>query len=339
MTVERTPLPDFPLGTAGVPFIHAGPRPEPRTVSVQTEVSTQEITLAPGTELFSVIGDVLSRVGAPGANAEVVSGDFSALSYVHPDYGSDAASPMHFSQDLQTVCPASVRHGSASLGWVASATDAPDHTLADSARLEPFGHFHLSWTDANGSVRGGHLRPGSIVGDNGLTLLVHAYSDAVLISSNDPETGLPTFAPHPVQESDLSTRIPTHPQPAAVHSERGTRRGVVSRVRPGQMIDDAVAGICEAFGFTSAEVRASLGSTVGAILRSPSGEIVAAWPAVEYTYLRGEIEKTADGFHSELRGEAVDVDGRVHSGVVAPHANPVAVTFELLVLERRSDEL
>ncbi|RBP65056.1 hypothetical protein DFO66_105162 [Brevibacterium sanguinis] len=366
-TVESmTPPPDYPLGRAGETFVHAGPRLHPRIVSVPTAVAVHDVDLLPGAELFTEFGRILSELDVRGAGVEVVSGGFSALPYVRPAYGPDAAHPMHFSAEMSAECPVRVRAGSATLGFRSPASDlrapapaAPAPALAPAppgpapgpaapgpAALDPFGHIHASWTDRLGRHRGGHLLPGATIGAEGLRLRVFAYSDVELLSAIDEETGLPTFAPrsrpdhrvapNPIHDVEVS---PTSASSAHQTDQDTVRTGVVSRIRPGQMIDEAVLDVCRAAGFTRAEVRGSLGSTVGAIFEDVNGrgeraeEVVVDWPAAEYTVLRGTVEDSPGEPHVELVAEAVDVHGRVLAGRVRTGANPVAVTFELLLLE------
>lgn len=328
MSTQRTPPPAYPLGFPGDRFVHAGPQLEPRTVSVPTPVRVEEVCLDAGAEVFSEVGAILSALDSHGAGAEIVSGGFSTLNYVRPAYGPDAAHPMHFSQPFRAECPAVALSGSGTLGLRSTPVDS----VAEGQRpVAPFAHFHATWKDRGGNLQGGHLLPGTVVGEDGLTLRVFAYSAAELVSETDPETGLPTFTPRPWKP----------PVSAAGRVTTPTRRGVISRVRPGQIIDEAVLEICRAAGFSTAEVRGSLGSTVGAVFdRRPSRgeefeEVIVDWPAAEYTVFRGTVAESTDGPRVEFFGEAVDVHGQVLSGSLRLGINPVAVTFELLVLGSR----
>ena len=187
----------------------------------------------------------------------------------------------------------------------------------------PFCHIHASWTAADGDTRGGHLLPGTQAGPEGLTIRLFTLPDAQLISDVDPETGFsasfaPSHAPPPITPSaDLRS---------------GSPDAVVSRVRPGEILDEAVLDICRNAGFDSAEVVASLGSTTGAVFTDGT----APWPAVEFTHLSGAVTGARNSTpRITLSGEVVDVAGEVSSGTLKPQANPVAVTFELFV--RRTD--
>ena len=299
---ETTALqqPTFPLKAPGTAVVHAGQRQSPRIVSVPTRCTEHVIELSEGTDLFAALERSLTDFSVSGIMAEFVSGQFGHTDYVHPAYGEDAEHPMSFTEAFRVESPTELRHASATIGF---------------REDTPFCHIHASWTAADGDTRGGHLLPGTLAGPSGLTIRLFALPDARLLSEVDPETGFSAFAPTPT-----SSETPASPG------------AVVSRVRPGEILDEAALDICRNAGFESAEVTASLGSTTGAVFTDGT----ASWPAVEFTHLSGTVtdgQSTAPQI--ALSGEVVDVAGEVSSGTLKPQANPVAVTFELFV--RRTD--
>ncbi|WP_262775020.1 DNA-binding protein [Brevibacterium permense] len=313
---ETTALqqPTFPLKAPGTAVVHAGPRHNPRIVSVPTRCTEHVLELAEGTDLFAALEQALTDFAVPGIMAEFVSGQFGHIDYVHPAYGPDAEHPMSFTEAFRADSPAELRHASATIGF---------------REGTPFCHIHASWTESEGTVRGGHLLPGTLAGPFGLTIRLFALPDARLISDVDPETGFSAFAPHPVTPAHATASSSTAPDLAAAARPADS---VVSRIRPGEILDEAVLAVCRNAGFDSAEVVASLGSTTGAVFTGST----APWPAVEFTHLSGTVtgaQSTAPQF--TLSGEVVDVDGEVSPGTLEPGANPVAVTFELFV--RRTD--
>ena len=330
---ETTALtqPTFPLKAPGAAVVHAGPRQGRRIVSVPTRSSEHLVELSEGADLFAALEQCLTDFAVPGIMAEFVSGQFGRIDYVHPAYGPDAEHPMSFTEAFSVDDPTQLRHASATIGF---------------REGTPFCHIHGSWTGADGETKGGHLLPGTSAGPAGLRIRLFALSDARLISEVDPETGFSAFAPAPAQT------IPSAPAeragfPFDVEPPQFTTGAVpsppaldavVSRVRPGEILDEAVLAVCRNAGFDSAEVVASLGSTTGAVFVNGS----APWPAVEFTYLSGTVTgATAEGAssagpqnprpHISLSGEVVDVAGEVRRGTLEPGANPVAVTFELFV--------
>ena len=292
--------PTFPLKAPGTAVIHAGPQQNPRIVSVPTRCTEHVIELSEGTDLFAALERSLTDFSVSGIMAEFVSGQFGHTDYVHPAYGEDAEHPMSFTEAFRVESPTELRHASATIGF---------------REDTPFCHIHASWTAADGDTRGGHLLPGTLAGPSGLTIRLFALPDARLLSEVDPETGFSAFAPTPT-----SSETPASPD------------AVVSRVRPGEILDEAVLAVCRTAGFDSAEVVASLGSTTGAVFTDGT----ASWPAVEFTHLSGAVTGARNSTpRITLSGEVVDVAGEVSSGTLKPQANPVAVTFELFV--RRTD--
>jgi len=318
------PGPTFPLKAPGTAVVHAGARQKPRIVSVPARCIEHTVELPGGADLFDALEKSLSEFAVAGIMAEFLSGEFRHIDYVHPAYGPDVEHPMSFTQAFAVDAPTRMRHASATIGW-----------RDDS----PFCHIHASWTESDGTVKGGHLLPGTTVGPNGLTIRLFTLSDARLISDVDPETGFSAFAPHPVTPAHAAASASTEPD--LVEATRPAD-AVVSRVRPGEILDEAGLAVCRSAGFDSAEVVASLGSTTGAVFEDSS----APWPAVEFTHLIGTVrrenvpgmtvpEARTSAPRISLTGEVVDVAGEVRSGTLAEGANPVAVTFELFV--RRTD--
>lgn len=300
-TTSAHESPGYRLGEPGDVVIHAGPRQSPRIVSVPTRHSEHLIDLAAGDDLFDSVTGLLESLDVSGLMVEFADGEFGRIDYVYPAYGPDAEHPMSFTSEFHHDGPAELRHASATVG------------KKDGV---PFTHIHASWLTGEGLVKGGHLLPGTLVGPKGMRLRVFALADAQQFSEADPETGFFAFAPT-ATDSPSSESVPSS--------------AVISRVRPGELIDDAIVAICRAAGFDTAVVRASLGSTTGTVFTDSS----APWPAVEFTHLTGSVSGAlGDNPQVSLEGEVVDVAGEVHTGQLALGANPVAVTFELLVLSR-----
>lgn len=295
-------------GRPGEPLVYTGPAPAERLVSVPTPVIVVRGELAPGELLTDALWALLEPTGALAASVELGTGTFGHLPYVFPAIGDVPAKPVAFTAEHLAPGPAMVLSGSATVGHRSG---------------RRFTHTHATWLDARGRLRGGHLMPEARVGDVPIEVVLRALPDAEQISTDDAETGMPAFTPHPRRTSG----------PAAPD---GAPRAVISRVRPGVHLDDAVLRVCRTAGFDRARVRASLGSTVGARLLTEEGggTTEVAWPAVEFTQLIGGVAG-ANGPEPvvELQGTLVDIHGDVYNGVIRHGENPVAVTFELYVEE------
>lgn len=308
-----TPLPDYPCGRPGDVVVHAGPRLEPRSIVARTSCLTTELQLEPGTDLFSELDRCRARFGVEAGTVEFLAGGFSDLRYVHPAFGPDADHPMSFTSEIRPSEPTEVHHGTGTVGFRGD---------------EPFSHLHASFRTESGAIRGGHLLPGTMVGDQGLQIRFHALSWVRWLSETDPETGFSAFAP---TAAEVPTAAPVA-APDSIVSATGNagtrvapRAAVIARIRPGEMLDEAITRIATEAGFPRAEIVAGLGSTVGALLEDSEVD----WPAVEFTQLFGTVGPAGATVH----GEAVDIHGEVHSGLIRNGVNPVAVTVEILIAE------
>lgn len=311
-STDPSSAPGYPLGEPGDIVVHAGPQQNPRIVSVPTRYTEHLIDLDSGDDLFDSVTGLLDSLDVQGLMVEFVAGEFGRVNFVHPDFGPDAEHPMSFTSEFRLDGPVVLQHASATVGSKAGAQ---------------FSHIHASWLTEEGLVKGGHLLPGTLVGPKGMRLRVFALADAQLLSETDPETGFSAFAPAAATPGNRPLLVPFASSPDSSATDLQFD-AVISRVRPGERIDEAIVAVCRGAGFDSAEVGASLGSTTGAVFTDGT----APWPAVEFTHLSGSVTG-ALGVNPQVRleGEVVDVAGDVHSGVLAAKANPVAVTFELFV--------
>jgi hypothetical protein len=105
----------------------------------------------------------------------------------------------------------------------------------------------------------------------------------------------------------------------------------MSRLHPGVDVTAAVAEIAAEHGFPAASLSGSVGSLVGVVLQGPDSPVVVEGPATEVSFA-GVVPAPGAGLPTV---SVVAVDGRaqVHTGLLVPGANLVAVTVELLVEE------
>jgi predicted DNA-binding protein with PD1-like motif len=169
---------------------------------------------------------------------------------------------------------------------------------------KPFLHCHAVWTEADGARRGGHILPAeAIVVAPGM---VHAwgFTDIAIETSQDLETNFRLLQPSGASQPDA---------PA-----------VIARVRPNEDIVGAVESITRAHHIPDATIRGSLGSLIGA--QFENGTSVPD-DATEVLIRMGRI--TAGVADIDLL--AVDSRGHVHQGRLERGANPVCITFDLVL--------
>jgi predicted DNA-binding protein with PD1-like motif len=174
---------------------------------------------------------------------------------------------------------------------------------------KPFLHCHAVWTEADGARRGGHILPAeAIVFAPGM---VHAwgFTDIAIETLQDPETNFTLLQPSGASQ----------PQAAAV----------VARVRPNEDIVTAVESIARIHHMPDAIIRGSLGSLIGA--RFDNGTSVPD-DATEVLVRNGRVIQGV----AEIDLLAVDARGRVHQGRLERGANPVCITFDLVLISDAS---
>lgn len=288
---------------------HPGYSPAERIVSIPTRVRIVRGEVESGERLTDGLWKLLAPTGCRAGGAEISSGNFNYLPYVHPALATQQErKSLTFSRTQEAKSPAALLLGSATIGM---------------RHGERYTHTHATWLDGQGALRGGHLLEGATVGNVPMQVVLRAFTDVEWQSNQDPETLMPTFTPRP------------HPKPGPA---RGDPTTVVSRVRPGLDLYEAIRRICATAGYDQARVHCSLGSTVGARFASGIEVIDVDPPGVEFTRLVGTIERArSQNPVIHLVGACVDIDGRVHTGAVLPGQNAVAITFELVIQENPRD--
>jgi predicted DNA-binding protein with PD1-like motif len=285
------------------PLVHPGPRAEQRRTSVPVHSRAVFVSLPPGRRLVDALDSVLAELEVTSAQIELLDGTFSRLSYCYPAPPGDRPAAVWFSDTVEARAPARLLAGSMTVG------------TRDGDR---YFHCHAAWVDAAGELRGGHVWPETLVGPGPLHVLIHALHGVDSRSAVDPETSLPVFTPH--------ARTLTAP------TAGGVRRAVMSRLHPGVDVTAAVAEIAAEHGFAAASVSGSVGSLVGVVLQGPDGAVVVEGPATEVSF--AGVLPAPGGGPPTVSVVAVDAHAQVHTGLLVPGENLVAVTVELLVEER-----
>lgn len=170
---------------------------------------------------------------------------------------------------------------------------------------KPFLHCHAVWTEADGMRRGGHILPGEVIVAEPAIVQAWGASEIAIVTSHDPETNFTLLQP-----SGFS-----HPEAPAV----------VARVRPNEDIVTAVETIARAHQMPDATIRGSLGSLIGA--QFENGTSVPD-NATEVLVRAGRVTAGV----AEIDLLAVDMRGHVHQGRLERGANPVCITFDLVMI-------
>jgi predicted DNA-binding protein with PD1-like motif len=104
----------------------------------------------------------------------------------------------------------------------------------------------------------------------------------------------------------------------------------VLQLSPNVDICSAIEDLCRAQGITQAVVCGGVGSLVGATF--DDGRVVEPF-VTEVLIRRGQVLSDAQGNpHAQIDVSLVDFTGGVHHGRLHRGANPVLVTFEMVLL-------
>lgn len=290
---------------------HPGPRLEPRIQAFGTQALSALRTLRSGERLSDELLTVTSELGVKSSSVLILSGALAPLHYCFPAEG-DGQHAAWFSSEHITKEARMVR-GASTVG---------------TRQGEPFTHSHLRWTDGQSATRGGHIWPDTVVGSPAPTVAVLGLCNVGWESVDDSETMMPTFRPYRLGPEQAALE-------AAEDKMRNERAisAVVARVLPDEDITEAVVAVAHSAGFARAAVRVGLGSLVGACFFGPSRGTVTTvdGPATEVIHLSGIVDARPGAEGNVLTCTVVDRHGKVHSGILVPGENPVAVTFELTV--------
>lgn len=271
-----------------------GPAPAERIESVATSGRALNFPLTPGRTLIEALTAPVFGSGFQGGAATFHGAVLSPFRYVMPGPPRNDTHVAWFSAPRSA--PGSViETANATLGW------------RDGA---PFIHCHAIWTEPDGSRRGGHILPDETIVASAVP--VRAWGvEASITADPDPETNFTLFHPsrHPRASGDpTGTNLPF----------------IAARIRPNQEIGQALSAVCRRHGLTRATARGSVGSLISP--RFTDGRSVPDF-ATEVLIHHADI--TPDTAAITLA--VIDMNGQVHEGQLSPNANPVCITFELLL--------
>lgn len=280
---------------------HPGPAWPERIVDVDTPTVMKAVQLTPGLPLFDALVEAVKSTGFEYGAADYFGGFLEPLAYCVPADATETRA-ISFSEERMTervevVVAASVigvRHGG------------------------PYVHTHASWLAPDGSVRAGHLFPGSVVGTPAPWVVVSGMPAVHWESDDDPETNMPTFTPSPMRSE-------------VIMQDATLGRAVVARVLPNEQLEDAIVELCQRHGLTNAYLRGGSGSLIGAVFDNADGSTRQVdGPGTEVAALVGLV---TDGQPQQLHAVLVDKHGVVSAGALSKGQNHVAVTLELILQE------
>lgn len=174
---------------------------------------------------------------------------------------------------------------------------------------KPFLHCHAVWIEADGARRGGHILPAEAIVTEPASVQAWGSRDVTIATAFDAETNFTLLQPSGGSQAGA---------PA-----------VIARVRPNGDIVTAIQTIASDHGMTDAIICGSLGSLIGA--QFTDGTTVPDH-ATEVLIRSGRVTQG----RAAIDLLAVDMRGDVHQGRLEQGANPVCITFDLLLIDATS---
>lgn len=276
---------------------HPGPLAPVRREAVRGNLSPISGVLRPGQTFMAAVTQLFADAGYIGGVLNVRGGACDPFHYVLPAFSTDAEHAAWYSE---THVPES---GGRFVDAVA---------IVGKRSGESFLHCHGIWETEGGEASMGHLLPFDSVISEPIPCEGYGSADATFDRVEDPETNFSNFS-------------------ARGESQAGD--GLLVRIRPHEDVGTALEEVCTELGLGNARVY-GIGS-----INEPSfddGRRVACH-ATEIMIEDGLLKTTPDGLRAQLNVALVDVNGTIYHGQLARGDNPVAVTFELVVVGDRED--
>nr|WP_316642478.1 DUF296 domain-containing protein [uncultured Roseateles sp.] len=273
---------------------HPGPVALRRLDAVDASLARQELRLPPGRTLLAALTEALP-VGSS-AVLTLQGGSFFPFAYVMPALSKTPDHAVYFSDRFDAVGPVQLEMATVTFG------------LRDG---RPSLHCHARWVDAEGVRHCGHVLPDYAVIAAPVQASAWLIDGAGFEVTADEETRFSLFKPVP--------------RPAS----RAAGPAVALRLAPNEDVCSALEAICRERGIASATVRGGVGSIVGAVF--DDGRTVEPF-VTELLVSRGRVRSDERGEPvAEIEVSLVDYLGGLADGRLQRGANPVLVTFELVL--------
>lgn len=274
-------------------LLHPGPANPIRRQVVRTSLSPVSGRLEPGETVIEGVTRVVSGAGCRGGVLFFEDGACDPFRYVLPALSRDPDHAAWYSETLAPHDGARFVNATATIGERNGA---------------PFLHCHGLWDVREGALRMGHLLPYDSLVSTPVPVRGYGSSSASFVSSLDAETNFALFS-------------------AEGRAGDGGDH-VFVRLRPEEDVCTAAEEICAGLGIERARIY-GLGSICAPVF---SGGRMVNCSATEVVIQDGLLERGSLGVKAIIDTALVDMDGTVHYGRLRKGDNPVAVTFELVIV-------
>ncbi|MCA3594279.1 MAG: DUF296 domain-containing protein [Methylobacterium sp.] len=276
-----------------------GPAQSPRVLAVEGRGRAFPMRLEAGLPLLEAVRQGFAAAGFASGTLRFGPLALSPFAYVIPALSRDGQNAATYSETFRPAGISRLESGALTFG------------RRDGA---PFFHCHALWREADGKRSGGHILPDETILAEDATASAFGIDGALFEANPDPETNFKLFGP----------------VPALATAADGTRAFAL-RLRPNQCFHAALEGFCREQGFARAVIHGGVGSLIGSAFEN--GRVTEPF-ATEVCITRGLVEPDADGvLRAEIDAALVDFTGALAEGRLEYGANPVLMTFELILTE------
>lgn len=274
-----------------------GPAAARRFESVPGRGREITFTLEPGLTLNEALARPLAAAGLEAAAIELTGGALGPFRYVRPALAPDQSHAAYYSATFAPEGMSRLERANATFG------------RRDGA---PFAHVHALWTEPDGARRGGHILTQETIVAAPVAARAWGAPEIAIVAAQDAETNFTLFGPLP-----------------RAGGEGGDIPLIAARLRPNEDVTLAIEAVCRAHGWRRARVVGSVGSLVGALFE---GGATVPDIATEALITRGTVSPGPDGTpRASLTIALADMAGEVHAGRLLRGANPVCITFEVML--------
>lgn len=280
-------------------ILQPGPPQSPRLLAVEGRGRAFRMVLKAGTSLLEATRQGFAAEGFASGTLTLGALALGPFAYVMPALSVDGKNAAFYSATFRPAGISRLESGALTFGW----RDG-----------QPFFHCHALWREADGHRTGGHILPEEAVLAEDAEVEAFGIDGARFEGNPDPETNFKLFGP----------------VPAAPTGARTDRRAFAVRVRPNQCFHAALENLVREKGLAAARIHGGVGSLIGSSFENG----VETEPfATEVFISRGHVRPAGAGLVAEIDAGLVDYTGGLAEGRLLRGANPVLMTFELIVAE------
>jgi predicted DNA-binding protein with PD1-like motif len=279
-------------------ILHPGPVAAQRVQVLPAQTRLLGVTLAPGLSLLDAVTQALPATAS--AVLRLSGGALLPLSYAMPALSTTPEHAVYFSPRFEAS------------GLCQLETASVTYGLRDG---QPWLHCHAQWTEPDGTRRCGHVLPDQAMICEPVAASACLLDGAQFQVAPDAETHFSLFQPVAAQ---------------AHWPEAAAQNSLVIQLRPNVDVCSAIEAICRERGIVDATLHGGVGSTVGAVFED--GTVVEPF-VTEVLIHSGRVTADASGApRAQIDVSLVDYQGGMAQGRLLRGANPVLVTFELVLV-------